>query len=137
MTKKNKGGKTMPLRAEVVSLDGEWEGWNVTIRKNASFGQLVDQWTELDKADVQEPKAMLKPMYDLLALLVVDWDYVDSNGDPLPPNMEGFKALPYDLLVITIRAARKAAMQLPFPEAETLPDGSIPMEDLENQTPPT
>jgi len=94
--------RKMPVRSMKVELDGDYTGWWVNVRTNPPAGALADaaaafpQDTELKPEDLV---TLVPALYDILALVLTSWNFVDENGKDIP--IDGLKLLPIDLLVLT------------------------------------
>ena len=129
--------RTMPVRTADIKLDGDWDGWEFTVRKSVPFGQLIDGLTTLERADGRKSDKVIEAIYTLLQLLVVKWNYVDEKGNVLTVDRAGFATCPYDLLMLTIRKAQEAVTQIPLSEGENSPNGYSATEDLDDPIPAT
>ena len=123
----------MPIRTVQVDLGGSWEGWNITVRKSVAFGKLIDSLTVLEKSDGQNSSEVIEAIYALLELLIVDWNYVDTEGEPLVAGRAGYASCDYELLMLTVRKAQEAVTQIPFQEGENSPSGCTPTESSDDQ----
>lgn len=133
----SKPKRTMPIRKVEVELGGEWEGWKITVRKSVPFGQLIDSITVLEDSDGTRSREVINAIFSILNLLIVDWNYVDTEGNSIPVGRVGWAALDYELLMLTVRSAQKAVTTLPFSEGDSSQSGSIPTEDMDDQIPAT
>ena len=92
--------RKLPIRSKVLELDGEWEGWQFTARLNTPLQAVAD----IASGDVDR---MMKG----LARIVLAWNFVDEEGEPMPPPDEHtIGLLPMDLVnVISARFSREMA----------------------------
>jgi len=129
--------RTMPIRTAEVDLGGQWEGWTITVRKSVPFGKLIDSLTVLENSDGQKSGEVIQAIFDLLDLLIVDWNYVDTEGNPIVVGRDGFASCDYELLMLTVRKAQEAVTTIPFQEGEISPNGSTPTECSDDLIPGT
>ncbi len=85
------GPRRLPVRTAVVRLSGNYDGFIATMRLNPRRS-VVDQ---LQSGDIQRVSEAVND-------LVLDWNYVDEAGDPIPQTVAGIYDLPDDLLADTI-----------------------------------
>jgi hypothetical protein len=82
--------KRLPVKRKEIELDGEYEGWHLTIRMNPpirAFGDLA--------------AGTFDGIVKGLCSILLDWDFVDEEGVPLPPpDSESIGQLPLDLLTL-------------------------------------
>lgn len=78
MPKKKDAQRRMPVRTATVELAGDFEGWTATMRVNPKMRTLDD----LRSGDDVRLRAAV-------ASLVVDWNFVDEEGEPLPAARDG------------------------------------------------
>ena len=76
------------VRTGRVELGGDYEGWYATMRTNPT----VSVWEDFASGDNERFDEALK-------ILVLDWNFVDDQGQPLPLPNEGldWRAAPFDL----------------------------------------
>jgi hypothetical protein len=77
-------GLRMPVRTRVVEMEGDYAGFQATMRMNISMQTLTALSTTED-------------LYPVVAPLVQDWNFVDEAGAPIPLGIEGLQALPIEL----------------------------------------
>ena len=111
--------RRMPVKSVKVSLEGDYAGWWLDCRINPPFGLFVDALVALQNVDSQNPESQINAMYDLLELLMVDWNFVDCEGKALPINREGLKSLPIDLLALCCQTVQEAVTQVPLAPSVT------------------
>ena len=70
--------RRMPVRTTRIELDGDYEGWWVEMRTNPPLAAF----DELNSGDFAR-------MRKTLASLIVDWNFVDEEGEPLLSAREG------------------------------------------------
>jgi hypothetical protein len=99
----------------------------------------VDQLLELAALRNLNPRdpeslAELKRIAPVLAGVLIEWNYEDDGGEPVPLTARTIGDLDYELAVAVLRALIGAAsgVSRPLPpppsDGEQFPEGSIPME---------
>ena len=81
-------GVRTAVRTARLELGGDYEGWFATLRVNPP----LSIWDDFSSGDAAR--------YDsALAALVIDWNFVDDQGEPLPLPKDGldWAAAPFDL----------------------------------------
>ena len=107
--------RRLPIKTETVELDGEYEGWNMVVRTNVGFGKFIDAITAIQEINIESPpKQHTSAMYDMLELVIVEWNFVDEAGNPIKPDREGFALLPIDLLALACSKAQGVIVQSPL-----------------------
>lgn len=89
--------RRLQVKTRRVELDGEYEGWWVTVRTNAPFGMFLSM-TQLNTNDEAGQTAALVKMVNMLPDLIHGWNFVDEEGEPLPCDAAGVRRLPMDLI---------------------------------------
>lgn len=69
--------RKLPVRTAHVELADEWEGWSFTARTNPTMGTLDDLTC-----------GVFSRVIDGLAATVLEWNFVDEEGQPLPDPKE-------------------------------------------------
>jgi hypothetical protein len=105
--------RRMPVRTRVVELEGDYAGWRATVRTNAPFANFLKLASLGNTDDGAAVLSGLAEIYGLLPRLVLDWNFVDEDGEPLPCNREGFAQLPADLMVLLVSAVNGAGDDAP------------------------
>ncbi len=92
--------RKMPTRTAKIVLDGDYDGWEATVRINIPIGTynrifFSNDWDEKREA---------------LNEVIREWNFVDDNGDAisLPLTPEDFGKLPLDLLIALSRKIDEA-----------------------------
>jgi hypothetical protein len=75
----------MPVRTVRVELDGDYEDFSLEMRSNPP----VRIFTEMQN------NTEFSVLRDRLAELIVDWDFVDDRGEPIP--VGDLDAIPVDM----------------------------------------
>ncbi len=92
------------IKTRQVVLAGDWwDGWAFTVKTNPNMEVVADLLSgNLDR------------MMEAAGRVIVAWDFVDENGDPLPQPAEGgIKKLPTDLFQAIAAAAGNAPFETP------------------------
>lgn len=93
----------LPIKTAKLSLSGDYEGWECTVRTNPPL--RVFRMLQSDLAE---------DVIAALAVIILDWNFVDEEGNPLPPPDEaGVEALPLDLVDQIGRAYTEEIVTLP------------------------
>jgi len=61
------------IKTRVIALTGEWTGWQFTARLNPPLGVLFD----ITSGDLER-------IVNGMAKIIISWNFVDENGQPLP-----------------------------------------------------
>lgn len=83
--------RKMPIKTERVDLSGDYEGWWAVVRTNAPLSVMLD----LQAINGDESK--LEDVVRAIPSLVVRWNFVDTEGEPIPVNLASARSLPLDL----------------------------------------
>jgi len=105
--------RALPVTTEKVKLDGAYEGWEFDMRTNIPFGSFCDSIAELESTPNNDILKVKESLYNILAMLLISWNFVDEKGEPIPCNKEGFNLVPFDLLNLTILTARSIVETVP------------------------
>ena len=97
--------KAMPVKTAVIPLDGDYEGFEITVRTNTTYATKVD----LNSGETDRVFASLRA-------LIVGWNLTDDDGQLLPTPRDGTdlkNAVPDEVLggIITgyFKASNEAA----------------------------
>ena len=88
--------RRMPVRMATVDLTGDYEGWNFTARVGLKMGEYEALMDFVDRESSM--RESLAEMKCILARQLVSWNFVDEDGDAIPPDADGIDELPLDLL---------------------------------------
>lgn len=88
----------MPVKVKEIELDGEWEGWRLTVRRNAPLDVV------LRLQGLASDEGSLGGLIATLPDIIVRWNFVDEDGLPLPLTAEGCRQLPLDLFRAVMEA---------------------------------
>lgn len=99
--------RRMPVKTRRVELTGEYEGWWAVVRTNAPFSLFVGL-ASVGDADGTGALTAMVSVYENLAKIVLDWNFVDEDGEPLPCDKRGFEAIGGDLLSALLGAVGQA-----------------------------
>jgi len=109
--------RKLPVKTTRVNLTGEYEGWWFEFRTNPPVGQFVDAMAEFQSADTNNIKSIIPVIFNMLGLILTSWNFVDEKGKNLPPNIEGMKRLPFDLIIILANKAMEVVAQVPLAQS--------------------
>jgi hypothetical protein len=102
----------MPVRTRMVEMDGDYAGFQATLRVNISMATLDELSNAAD-------------LYPVVAGLVQAWNFVDEDGQPIQLGEPGLRALPIELFQML---QRKYSEALTSPLAVTAsPASSSPL----------
>jgi hypothetical protein len=87
--------RRMPVRTSDIEMDAPYDGWEATVRINMP---------------VKEYDRMFDPetRYEAMGEAIIRWNFVDDDGDPIPPNADGVQELGFDLLRMLLEKIDKA-----------------------------
>jgi hypothetical protein len=115
--RRNGVGPAMPIKAiDVDCTDAGYPGWHAKLRTNIP-ARVYDDFISQNE----------EKFWSSLAQIVVEWNFADENGEPLPTPADGlsWRDLPYDLAQFLVRRyleAFAAAVQIPkAPEPSSEP----------------
>lgn len=95
--------RRMPIKTKQVELDGDYAGWTLRARTNMPIGTLLEM-TSLDDKGM----AGFERVIALLPELIVSWNFVDTQAQPLPCDISGVRQLPQDLLMQVLQKITSA-----------------------------
>ena len=108
--------RKMPVKSILFELKGEdYEGWWARVRTNAPAGLVLDKLDEFDRADKEKLNAILPLVYEVLELVIIEWNFVDEKGKDLPTTLAGFRQLPTDLLLLMMQRVTEVIGDVPLP----------------------
>lgn len=96
----------MPVRTRVIEMDGDYAGFQATMRVNVSMQTL----TELSTTD---------DLYSVVVNLVTGWNFADEAGEPIAPDVNGLRSLPIELFQMLQRRYSEA-LQSPLAATTSL-----------------
>lgn len=103
--------RRMPVRTATVVFDGDYAGWEATIRTNIPVRVLEDMRSgEVDRIQAA------------VAGIVQSWNFVDEQGEPIPVEPDRIGDLPIDLLGALIEGVRDKT-QIPKGTSGSSPAG--------------
>jgi hypothetical protein len=95
--------RKLPVKRQETSLDGDYEGWKFTFITNPPMG-ILRRITSGELDDI---------MFGV-GEMVVDWNFVDEEGEPLgDPSPKTMDLLPIDLLVLMAQEIAEKVGQVP------------------------
>ncbi len=104
----------MPVKIRRFEFKGEYEGWWCDVRVNAPLGIFLDKMSALQEGDTSDPIKLAPKLYDLMELVIVDWNFLDEKGHPLSKGRDGLKQLPFDLLLALGDAIKGETLTVPL-----------------------
>ena len=104
----------IPIKTRRIELDGDYEGGWVDIRTNPPAGELLDNITAIQEANQEEIKELLPPIYGILGMVIIAWNFTDAKNKDLPCDIKSLKSLPIDLLVLLTTKVQEAIAGLPL-----------------------
>lgn len=86
----------MPKRTAVIYFNGDYTGFKATVWVNAP----LELWEDLRSKVVEAtPEGQQAAGLEVLNHIVLDWNFVDYDGNPIPlPAEGGLKKVPVDLV---------------------------------------
>jgi len=104
----------IPIKTKRIELDGDYEGGWIDIRTNPPAGELLDHITAIQEANQEDIKGLLPPIYGVLEMTILAWNFTDTKDSDLPCDIKGLKTLPVDLLVLLVTKIQEALVGLPL-----------------------
>lgn len=104
--------RRMPVRTQDINLTGEYEGWQLTIRANAPAGVLRHLEGFADATERDAPEIM-HHMLDFIGAVLIDWNFVDEEGEPIPATREGCDKIPAELVMMIMEEYKRQSGALP------------------------
>lgn len=104
----------MPSRIETIALDGNWEGWEFTLRLSIKVGEFerLEEVTQ-GASHVEAVRAMVSFLVERL----IGWNFEDEEGRPIPLDAEGVRSLTVDLLALCFTRALRRVGAVPLAPA--------------------
>lgn len=109
--------RKLPVKRVEVQLTGDYEGWYFAYRQNPPMGLYLERMAALQALDQSDENSVLRAtagMYGVLELMLIDWNFVDENGDDIPATLEGLRALPMDLIQEMFSQMKGAVTEAPL-----------------------
>ena len=96
--------RRLPVRTKLVKLEGDYEGWELTMVTSLPLGVIEDLQS-----------GTLEGLHKGLAKTIrAPWNFVDEEGNPMPdPSQETIGLLPLDLIDAVVSAYMKQLGTLP------------------------
>ena len=95
--------RMLPIRKATLELDGDYEGWSCTVRKNPPLRIFSD----LQSGDFDR-------ITEGLTLVILDWNFVDEAGKKMAdPSLETVGLLPFDLAMQVANKFSEVVTSLP------------------------
>lgn len=89
-------GAPMPIKSVTVDCDAAgYPGWHARLRTNIP-ARVFDDFASMDE----------ERFWRSLATIVIDWNFADEDGQPLPTPSDGleWRDLPFDLAAHLVRS---------------------------------
>lgn len=137
-----KGGFKRKTKVYELDFSGtELDGLTVTAKSAPiglfmQIGQLADRLDGVGDADMTQILGVVNELVDTFAQVLVSWDLLDDNDQPVPASPAGLLTLEIDELMFLIGAWQTAAAAVPAPlptasiSGSPSLAGSMPMEPL-------
>lgn len=107
-------GRKMPVKTRRIELEGDYKDWWVDVRINPPVGLLFDSIAIFESANKENIKEVLPPIYDILGLVIHQWNFVDEKGKDLPATKEGTKKLSIDILMLLTTKVIEVILEVPL-----------------------
>lgn len=109
----------MPVKTRRFNLTAEYDGWWCDVRVNAPLGVFLEKMEAMQKIVSEnnsnpDPVKLAPALYDLLELVIVEWNFKDENGTDLPCSRDGLKYIPFELLLLITEAINKETLSVPL-----------------------
>jgi hypothetical protein len=109
----------MPVKTRRFILTADYDGWWCDIRVNPPLGLYLEKMNALQIADSSKPEIVAPPLYDLLNMIIIAWNFTDENGQALPLGIDGLKQLPLDLLVAIGAKVKGETLEVPLAQGNS------------------
>ena len=95
--------RKLPVKIKTIKLDKEWEGWEFTARTNVK----IKVFSKVSSGDIDK-------MIEGMCSIIQSWNFVDEEGNDMPPPSEDtIGDLTVDLLTAISNAYVKELTDLP------------------------
>jgi hypothetical protein len=109
----------MPVKTRRFNLTADYDGWWCDVRVNTPLGIFLDKLEILQKVDTSDPIKVAPALYDILKLVIIEWNFKDENGQALPCNSEGLKCVPSELLWLMVDAIKGETLTVPLAQGSS------------------
>jgi hypothetical protein len=110
--------RKMPIKTRRITLTEEgYEGWWVDYRTNPPLGRWgrgVSKAMSFSEDDPASSMNTIEGMLDVLELTLVEWNFVDEEGNDLPKTREGLDRLPQELLNAIFAQVNEGVSEAPL-----------------------
>lgn len=109
--------RRMPIKTRRVDLDAEYEGWWWEFRTNPPLGRWAEGVrlaTSYDEADPGSSANAVDGMLKVLEVVLVDWNFVDEDGNALPKDREGLDRLPMEIMTAMFSKVNESINEAPL-----------------------
>ena len=107
--------RKLPVKTKQIDLDGDYQGWWFKIHTNPPSGVLMDSVEALEKiGEDTKLSSALPPIYSLLQLAILEWNFVDNKGKDLSISIDSFKKLPIELIMNLTVKTQEALIAFPL-----------------------
>ena len=93
----------LPIKTKELALTGEWVDWKCTVRTNPPISIFGD----ISSGDFER-------IVRALSKIILDWNFVDENGEPLPkPDVATINEVPLELITVIANRYVEELTKLP------------------------
>lgn len=130
--------RKMPIRSRTITLDGDYAGWWIKVRTNVPAGRWRDAYApmkeliDMDEEEIRLDQHWMAKYNDaaamLLAACLLDWNFVDEEGEDIPARPDSIDLLPNEL-TMAVMAQMGGAPSAPLETSSNSESGSTPEPD--------
>lgn len=107
--------RKMPVKRGEITLDGDYEGWTFGYRKNLPMGKWAKAIGKMSGDDGETTvTSVIGGVIDALEMAVLDWNFVDEDGNGMPLNRESLESLPDELLKLCFKSMKEQVEEAPL-----------------------
>lgn len=109
--------RKLPVKRVEVQLTGDYEGWHFAYRQNPPMGPYLERMAALQSMDQSDETSVVRAMdgmYGVLDLMLIDWNFVDEEGEDMAPTLESLRQLPMDLIQEMFSQMKGAVTEAPL-----------------------
>ena len=111
-TEKKGRGFRIPEKTAHLTFEGDYEGAEVWVRLNVSFGEFLKIQQNNNSENYGE---MAQRFGDAM---LVSWNLEDDGGNPIPASAEGMMAIPVEFATMIVNEWVEATTGIPDPLGE-------------------
>lgn len=116
-----KRGFTLPKHTARLQFEGDYEGAEVVVSLDLSFGLVLDAQQLADNSDPQ----LLGSIFDRFnAEALIEWNLLDDEGNPIPTHPDGLKTIPFAFATLILTNTTAAIGEISPPLESPSPNGS-------------